>query len=39
MKQILVIAEIFENRVRKVTWELAAAALQIKADFSQKNNC
>jgi len=36
MNQILVIAEIFENRVRKVTWELAAAALQIKADFSQK---
>ena len=33
MKQILVIAEIFEGEIRQVTWELAAAALEIQAVF------
>ena len=36
MKTILVIAEIFQGRVRQVTWELAAAAREIQTGFSQK---
>jgi electron transfer flavoprotein alpha subunit len=38
MKPILVIAEIFEGRVRQVTWELVTAALEIVAGLSQKQN-
>jgi electron transfer flavoprotein alpha subunit len=36
MKQLLVIAEIFEDRIRPVTWELVAAADEIKTLLFQK---
>ncbi|WP_457551578.1 electron transfer flavoprotein subunit alpha/FixB family protein [Desulfobacula sp.] len=36
MKKILVIAEIFQGRVRQVTWELAATAREIQTGFSEK---
>ena len=38
MKQILIIAEIFDGRIRKVTWELVAAASEIAAGLSQKQS-
>ena len=37
MTDIIVIAEIFENRVRPVTWELIAAALKIQ-EMKHKNS-
>ena len=36
MKQILVIAEIFECQIQPVTWELIAVALDIKIKYSQR---
>jgi len=38
MKQILIIAEIFEGRIRQVTWELASAARKIAASLSSRQN-
>lgn len=38
MKQILIIAEIFEGQIRQVTWELVAAAREIEISCSQKQN-
>ncbi|MCD6534439.1 MAG: hypothetical protein J7L25_10240, partial [Deltaproteobacteria bacterium] len=36
MKQILVIAEIWEGQIRPVTWELVAAARKIKNNSTLK---